>query len=439
MNKTIQRLQIEHNQKISTASSETINSSYHDERNDYDDIDDFDVTPSESVQQDKIDEKEEDLAHLERAHQRKRSIDALDLHTVQALQNLMTNTSRRLPSSQMNKLRRSFDQFHRKISDDMEISENSMQSNETIHRRHSHIERFRHKFLKYYNEKSVERKASSSLVKRPVTRSWSTSDTEFYALANHNPCLHELETTLSRTSSMNSACDKEIIHFLEKSTKQHDSPDHWTLHDIINNMDIFAVTLTRESGKELGLELAHVTQTGSPVDKPSDVMYVYHNRHGNAAIVDSPKSIISGSMSPNIDYKNDVDDIFGDAASDHNHNRSPNSLISGDDLQDKSSESTSPRSNERRSPLGLYGMLDGNVLKPSNGVRVVDIAKGSIADQAQKLQKDDVIVEVCISDTSTSCTSTDHHFVARQIAIVDHAIHIDFAENLSCCVASFNS
>jgi len=388
-------MELEHSHhKISTTSSDTQNSADHDDRNDYDDIDDFDSAAVEPAQQEII--NEEDTMHIEKVRQRKRSIDALDLHTVR-LMNEIANlyTLPRPPSSQMNKLRRSFDQFHRKKSDEMECDK-SMQGNEMINsRRHSQVERFRHKFLQYYNEKSVDRKASS-LVKRHVTRSWSTSDTEFYALANRYPCLQELETNLTRTSSMNSTCDKEITHLLEKHTKQNHSPGQCTLHDIINNMDIFAITLTREPGKELGLELAHVTQTGSPLDEPSDVLYVYHNRHGNTAIVESPNSITSGAMSPNVlDCENDADDIFGDG-SDHNHNHSPRS---GTDSEGKSAERTSPGSNKRRSPTGLYGTLDGNELKPSHGVRIVDIAKGSIADQAQKLRKDDVIVEVGISLT----------------------------------------
>ncbi|KXJ12648.1 hypothetical protein AC249_AIPGENE20363 [Exaiptasia diaphana] len=423
MNETIQRLQLK--QDIKTENSQHIYTANYSasDQNDYDKIDDMNQDTSIS----KRVNKRIRFNDSEETNNRQQSASAygVDLHKPR-LEKQNDSISKRPSQSQINKLRRSFDRYRKKSYDDSDLElmrktnvDNAESKNVECS---SQIERFRHNFLKYYNIRNGNK------LHKPISRSWSTSDAEYYDIAknlasvadvldkpqksllepNNYSNNRELETVLSRNSSFNSLCDREIRRVFENAQIQKQDPEsNKTLYDVIKEKELVAVTMKREPGKELGLELAHVTQTGSPIDDPCEVMYVFHKSDGNTSIVGSPTSILSEDDNQVIDYENEVDDVFADSPSE----LSQDSHICFGSQSDDSSQSNSPKptlddtvagdakkeTGEPGSPgscCTLAEWREGNGPKPHHGVRIVGVTAGSIAENAKTLEKGDVIVEV---------------------------------------------
>lgn len=425
MNETIQRLQLK--QGINTGNSQDIFTSNCSSNDDYDKIDDMNQhTPnnqgvSKHIRFNDIEER----PNVRNKSKQSTLTSALDLHNArsESQNRFAVSKSGRPPMSQINNLRRSF--YRKKSFDDSDLELlRKTKLEKTISKNiecSSQIGKFRHNFLKYYNIRNGKN------LHRPISRSWSTSDAEYYDIAknlasvaevlderqksltdsDNYPNYRELETVLSRNSSFNSLCDGEIRRVFENAQihKQELSSSK-TLYDVIIDMELVAVTLKREPGKELGLELTHVTQTGSPIDNPSEVMYVFHKRDGNTAIVGSPTSLLSEEDV--IDYENEVDDVFAESPSELSQEShvcfgSQNDLSSHRDspkpFDDAVTGNTNQETKEPGSPAGsccsLVEWREGNGPKPHHGVRIVGVTTGSIAENTKKLEKGDVIVEVC--------------------------------------------
>ncbi|KAK3752417.1 hypothetical protein QZH41_008619, partial [Actinostola sp. cb2023] len=408
LNATIHRLQQDRDIRESVMSPDTFSSSYDDlDKDDYDEIDDINhIPPHKYYKQVHHTEKAEERADFVKPEQPRTSIDALDLHNAPTENEIIVESERPI-RSQIDKLRHSFDRFHKKSIDDMDLICQGKKAKRTSKdcRRRSQIDRFRHKFLQYYNVKPIgEKRPISRLRSDPRRsaggRSWSVSDAEYYELSNFPADINELETALSRNSSVNSSCDREIRQVFENSTlKQRKDSSHtglWTLFNVTDDMELVGVTLKREPGKELGLELAHVSQTGSPIENnPDDVaVYVFHKRDGNTAIFESPTNIPNEGASQQIDYENEVDDAFADSQI---HQDNHTCFGSQRDVPASESPCSSNEATEPGSPgacCTLAEWRDGPGPKPRHGVRIVGITKGSIAENTKKLEQDDVIVEV---------------------------------------------
>lgn len=403
-------------------------------KDDYDQIDDINVKlfepPRHEDREDNDDQndldEDQDRLCVEKIRQRKTSIDALDLHRA-PVNELIRKAERKRSPSQISKLRRSFTQykFQKQSIDALDLCDGKKDDTKKGDSRNSQIERFRMKFLEYYNVKSdsPQRRISSVLTpprqrrrtgsqKNDQARSYSASDADYTGIDPQFHC--ELQTVFSRKSSLNSTCDKEIEEVFENSSVTREFPgddstnsSYSSIYDILEETRLMSVTLQRDPGMELGLEIARVTQTGSPVEEgndDADVVYVFHKGDGQTAVVESPtehtetqnQTTISEEEPSRSKYlENDRDDVFSPINFEsHLNNKSSSQHIEEGGARNHVKHENGKTFTNFESYSALSSWRRGLGPKAHRGVRIVGIAKGSRAQKTGKLARGDVIVEV---------------------------------------------
>ncbi|XP_048579790.1 uncharacterized protein LOC5517974 isoform X2 [Nematostella vectensis] len=363
---------------------------------------------------------------IDRLRKRRTSLDALDLHNVPSEK---PSEARERKVSQIERFRHKFFEYKKSEIDALDLHDDDKPRGVTRakpQRRVSQIDRFRNKFMEYYHVKGDDPQRrfshavdySSKHEKHGLGEFRSTSDPDIPKTERHlSGCPIE---TLSRKSSSSELSDHEMRYlFAPKSNGVHSNMSV-SMFKLVENKKLIAVTLSREHGDELGLELAQVTQTGNQIDNLSDeeVVYVLHTGDGNNSVLTSPTDFNRSNEFIPISGSNNVKD--GNATGSANHEDLPCASdefpsnvrsrrkmgIPHVTITETSEETASsiaqpeevllqpPSPASSHSSSVLESMRRRGSPAPSPGVRIVGITQGSVAAEAGIIQTDDLIVEV---------------------------------------------
>ena len=253
----------------------------------------------------------EEKENLEAVRRRKTSIDALDLQTV----NQATQAKRKV--SQIDNLRHKFQEYHRKPSNVTAVDESNISgSGEGPKRRKvSQIDRFRSKFLAYAQNGAKgetlgalkEGDHSSGNTNRRSPPSHVSSDGEDLPRFSSSPPTYLHDDNNNNNNNSNSNNFVNLSQQNDNSElKQNDTarkrshPPRLSLANVLQSSKLVTVTLNREQGEGWGIELVHVTKTGSSMSQNDNsskeeekVVYVLHNGNGQNSIVNTSTTIDS--------------------------------------------------------------------------------------------------------------------------------------------------
>ena len=393
---------------------------------------------------------------MEQIRKRRTSIDALDLQIV----NQPNQVKRKV--SQIDNLRHKFHEYHevhRKISS-IATADGSPVSGEGPKRRKvSQIDRFRSKFLAYahnggkaespgalntLSEHAEEADKNTWRGKTPPSRAES-SDGEDLPRFSSSPPSHLCSD--NNNDGVSQQKDK-TVHKENDKVHKRSHPPRLTLANVLQYSELVPVTLNREQeqGQGWGIELVHVTKTGSSVGQNDNgakdeekVVYVLHSGNGQNSIVNpsstgdssgglftpsetsTPRSPDSSGSSEheissilgtisrsNIDMDKFTDDMrhivhkqnirrrLGVTQQSHSSNFHLGPADASHILSRPSSATHIRTINplpQRPSSAFAQWTKEGSP-QPRPGVRIVALTEGGVAAGSGELAEDDLIVEV---------------------------------------------
>lgn len=210
--------------------------------------------------------------------------------------------------SQIDNLRHKFHQYNRKPS--AAVSSDGGDVEGPKKRKVSQIDVFRSKFLAYYGGKTEGSGAldslsenvtttesdgkSNSTKKSPPLRtpSFEHSDSEELPRFSSSPptVLHDNDNIKGNSLQQR----LEHGHKGSDLVSQGSQTSRFSLASVLQHSELFTVTLNRKPGEGWGIELVHVTKTGSSMSQDESsasedekVVYVQHNGNGQNSIMDT--------------------------------------------------------------------------------------------------------------------------------------------------------
>lgn len=395
----------------------------------------------------------EDKESLEQVRKRRTSIDALDLHI--ELNTVNSNRVKR-KVSQIDNLRHKFQQYHRKPSAASSTDGGLVEGPKK--RKVSQIDVFRSKFLAYYGGKTEGTGVLDSLSENVKTsESDGKNDSRKKSPPLRTPSReHSDSEELPRFSSSpptslrdnNNNKDKGSQQGIENEHKGSDlvpkpsQPSRLSLASVLQHSKLFTVTLNRKPGEGWGIELVHVTKTGSSTNteessasEDEKVVYVQHNGNGQNSIMDtSPctgdisNELItpSGTSTPHsgsstASSEHEITAILGTTSRSSADNDKPIDdmchIVHKQNLRRKMGSITNVHLAPERSTISSERPSSASNLRPINplpqrpssalaqwrkegspqhrpGVRIVALTEGGVAERSKELVVDDLIVEV---------------------------------------------
>lgn len=402
----------------------------------------------------------ENKENKEEVSKRRTSIDALDLQTVNQIKRKV---------SQIDNLRHKFQEYHEFHGSHRRTSQSSSTEplvQEPKKRKVSQIDLFRSKFLAYYGGKmegpgaldplSEIVKASETAGKNgqkkksPPSRSPSAehSDGEElprfssspppYLRDNNNNNRHKSNSSKNNDVSRK---DLNIVNIGKDSPTETSHLPRLSLASVLQRCKLITVILNREAEESWGIELVHVTKTGSSVS-PNDinekdcdeekVVYVQHNGPGQNSIINTscagnvsnqlsePTSPLSESSSGSSEQEittilgtNDrsrtvTEKLNGDMrhiVHKQNLHRRIGTIIKPNIFQSPNLSPTSSRPDSAstlrptnplppRPSSALAQWKKEGSPQPRPGVRIVALTEGGVAERSKELAVDDLIVEI---------------------------------------------
>lgn len=395
----------------------------------------------------------EDRESLELVRKRRTSIDALDLHI--DLKNVNANQPKRRVS-QIDNLRHKFHQYHGLHRKPSTTSSAEGLVEGPKKRKVSQIDVFRSKFLAYYGGKTEGPGVLDTLSESVKTRE---SDSKNESRKTTPPLLvytpssdHSEAEELPRFSSSppaflcdNNNKDNALQQNFESEHKDKDlvstksQSSRLSLASVLEHSKLITVTLNKKVGEGWGIELVHVTKTGSSMGQHENdakeeekVVYVQHNGNGQNSIMGTSRDITnelptpSGTSTPSSASSSDSSEheitaILGttsrsstdiDKPSDdmrhfvHKQNlrRKMGFITNVHHLSPEGSPILSrPGSASHLRPINPLPSRPSSALaqwrregSPQHrpGVRIVALTEGGVAERSNELAVDDLIVEV---------------------------------------------
>ena len=402
----------------------------------------------------------EDKENMEEARKGQTSIDALDLQTVNQVKRKV---------SQIDNLRHKFQEyqeFHGNHKKTTQSSSNEALVQEPKKRKVSQIDLFRSKFLAYYGGKmegpgdldplSEIVKASETAGKNGLKKKsspsrspssehsdgeelprFSSSPPPYLRDNNNNNNNNNSDRNKSNSSKINDASLKDLKI---KNNRKDPAPEishlpRLSLASVLQRCKLMTVILNREAEESWGIELVHVTKTGSSVS-PNDnsekdcddekVVYVQHNGPGQNSIINAscagnvgnqlsePTSPLSESSSGSSEQE--IATILGTeersrsvtekSSEDMRH------IVHKQNIHRRMGTIVKPALSPISSrPCSASQMRPSNPLtprpssalaqwkkegspQPRPGVRIVALTEGGVAERSKELAVDDLIVEV---------------------------------------------
>ena len=402
--------------------------------------------------------EEEEKESIEQIRKRRTSIDALDLQVV----NEAIQPKRKV--SQIDNLRHKFQEYHREVhrktsSTIAAVDESAISGEGPKKRKVSQIDRFRSKFLAYANnggkgetsstlntliEKGPDNNSeSTTMTKCPPSRAES-SDGEDLPRFSSSPPSHLRSD--NKNNDNGSPQDSETVQIQNRKVHKISHQPQLTLATVLQYSKLVTATLNREPGEGWGIELVHVTKTGSSMgqnDKgekdEEKVVYVRHNGNGQNSIINttpttdssvdlftpsgnsSPRSpsssesseheiatILGTTFRSSVDMDKSVDDMrhivhkqnlrrrmgVTQPPGSSNHNLAP---ADASPILSRPGSATHVRATnplpQRPSSALAQWRKDGSP-QPRPGVRIVALTEGGVAAESGELAVDDIIVEV---------------------------------------------
>ena len=366
--------------------------------------------------------------------------------------------------SQIDNLRHKFHQYHRKPS--TTVSSDGGDVEGTKKRKVSQIDVFRSKFLAYYGGKTEGPGALDSLCENVTT---TESDGKSNSTKKSPPL---------RTSSFEHSDSEELPHFSSSPpTFLHDNNNNkgkeqrtehgrkgsdlvpqasqtsrLSLASVLQHSKLFTVTLNRKPGEGWGIELVHVTKTGSSMSQDESsasedekVVYVQHNGNGQNSIMDTSCArdfsnelmTPSGTSTPHSgsstgSSEHEITAILGtnahSSAENEKHIDNIRHIVHKQNLRRKMGSITNihlapekiPISSERPGSATNLRPINSLPQRPSSalaqwrkegspqhrpGVRIVALTDDGVAEKSNELAIDDLIVEV---RKTLPCNSESH-------------------------------
>ena len=422
----------------------------------------------------------EDKETLEQVRKRRTSIDALDLHI--DLNTVKSNQVKR-KVSQIDNLRHKFHQYHRKPS--AAVSSDGGDVEEPKKRKASQIDVFRSKFLAYYGGKTEGPGALDSLSENVTTASEGIGNSAKKTPPLRTPSFeHSDSEDLPRFSSSpptflrdnNNNTGKSSQQSIQHGRKGGDlvpkpsQTPRLSLASVLRHSKLFTVTLNRKTGEGWGIELVHVTKTGSSMSQDESsasedekVVYVQHNGNGQNSIMDTScaRDISSELMTPSGtstphsgsstgSSDHEVTAILGTKAHSSADNEKPyddmRHIVHKQNLRRKMESITNIHLAPVGSPISAERAGSATNLRPINplpqrpssalaqwrkegspqhrpGVRIVALTEDGVAERSNELAVDDLIVEVrkychpvpkVTASDLTSCSASSFPLTSRR-------------------------
>ena len=407
----------------------------------------------------------EDKESLEQVRKRRTSIDALDLHV--DLNTVNSNQVKR-KVSQIDNLRHKFHQYHRKPS--AAVSSDGGDVEGPKKRKVSQIDVFRSKFLAYYGGKTEGPGALDSLSEnvttnesdgknnsrkksQPVrTPSFEHSDSEELLRFSSSPPTYLRDNNDNKGNSSQQSIENE--HKGSDLIPIPSQASRLSLASVLQHSKLFTVTLNRKPGEGWGIELVHVTKTGSSMSQDEStssedekVVYVQHNGNGQNSIMDTSCArnmsnelmTPSGTSTPHSgsstgSSEHEIAAILGTNSQPSVDNEKPNDdmrhIVHKQNLRRKMGSITNIHlapegglfSSERPGSATNLRPINSLPQRPSSalaqwrkkgspqhrpGVRIVALTEDGVAERSKELAVDDLIVEV---RKILLCTSESNDF-----------------------------
>ena len=397
---------------------------------------------------------EMDKESLEQVRKRRTSIDALDLHI--DLQTVNSNHVKR-KVSQIDNLRHKFQEYHNAGSHRKPSTTSSTDGlvEGPKKRKVSQIDVFRSKFLAYYGGKTEGPGVLDTLSENVKTResnskngsgktspplrtpSCEHSDGEELPRFSSSPPTFLLENNNNKDNDSQQNVESEHKDDLVANKSQ---PSRLSLAGVLQHSKLKTVTLNRKSGEGWGIELVHVTKTGSSMGQDESsakdeekVVYVQHNENGQNSIMstscagDISNELLtpSGTSTPHSasssgSSEHEITAILG--ATSHasaytdkpmddmrhivhkqNLRRKMGSITNVHLTPEGSPISSRPGSASHSRPINPLPQRPSSALaqwkkegSPQHrpGVRIVALTEDGVAEKSNELAVDDLIVEV---------------------------------------------
>lgn len=386
----------------------------------------------------------EDKENLEEAQKRRTSIEALNLETVNQVKRKV---------SQIDNLRHKFHEYQEYHKKPSQVSSPEGLVQKPKKRKVSQIDLFRSKFLAYYGGKmegpgafdslSDIVKASETASKNGPKKKLSLSETPSVELSDGEelPRFSSSPPTYLRDNNNNN--NNTLHKDIKLENKGNDSVSkkcqlpRLSLASVLQHSKLITVTLNRKPEESWGIELVHVTKTGSNDNNEKDsdeekVVYVLHSGHGQNSIINTSctenvSSEFSGASTPLSESssgssEHEIASILGtrprsrtapDKPTDdmrhviHKQNmRRRVGTISQPNVYltpDLSPMPSRPGSASHFRPTNPIPQRPSSALaqwkkegspQPRPGVRIVALTEGGVAERSNELAVDDLIVEV---------------------------------------------
>lgn len=393
-----------------------------------------------------------DSEEKENIEQFRERIDALDLE----IGNEANHVKRKV--SQIDNLRHRFHVYqegHRKQSNNGTVDESVLSTDGPKRRKVSQIDVFRSKFLAYAHNGS---KGETTSGFSPVIENTKREDNNIENKSTRKSSASRAESSdgedLPRFSSSppshlqhnNQDNDNVSCQQNEKNVRKRSHPNQLTLATVLQYCRLVTLTLNREQGEGWGIELVHVTLTGSSTggnDEDSKeeerVVYVQHNGNGQNSIVNTSSSgdfdmdLINSSETSSRQSPNSSGSSEQEIAS--ILARTQHSILNGEKTTDDMRQMvhkqnlrrrmgvtqgsgsnnfnlvppegspmlSRPSSASQERPMNPLPQRPSSALaqwkkegspQPRPGVRVVALTEGGVAEDSGELAVDDVIVEI---------------------------------------------
>lgn len=357
--------------------------------------------------------------------------------------------------SQIDNLRHKFHQYNRKPS--AAVSSDGGDVEGPKKRKVSQIDVFRSKFLAYYGGKTEGSGAldslsenvtatdsdgeSNSTKKSPPLRTPSLehSDSEELPRFSSSP-----PTVLHDNDNIKGSSSQQRLEHKQKESDlvpQGSQTSRLSLASVLQHSKLFTVTLNRKPGEGWGIELVHVTKTGSSMSQDESsasedekVVYVQHNGNGQNSIMDTSCArdisfeliTPSGTSTPHSgsstgSSEHEIMTILGTNAHSSAENEKQiddmRHIVHKQNLRRKMGSITNihpaperiPISSERPGSATNLRPIKSLPQRPSSalaqwrkegspqhrpGVRIVALTEDGVAEKSNELAVDDLIVEV---------------------------------------------
>ena len=396
---------------------------------------------------------------MEHIRKRGTSIDALDLE----IGHEANHVKRKI--SQIDNLRHKFheyQEFQRKPNSRTAVEESVLSAEEVPKKRKvSQIDLFRSKFLAYANYASKGEAPNSFTPLMEQVKGDDNDKENKASLSNSSPRAESSDgEDLPRFSSSppphlrvkNKDSDEASNRENQKNARKRSHPPQLTLGSVLQYCKLVTLTLSRMQGEGWGIELVHVTVTGSSSNGNKDskenekVVYVQHNGDGQnsivntSSIVDSSMDLINSSETSSRYSPNSSESSEQEIAS--ILTKTSHSLTNGDKSTDDMLQMVHKQNLRRRmgvtQGLGSIDFIkvapDPNQIlsrpgsaspdrpinplpqrpssalaqwkkegspQPRPGVRIVALTEGGVAEASGQLETDDLIIEVNKMDNYT--------------------------------------